>query len=57
VAAFVSRARGGLGAILDDVFAHERERYVGALATVTPETESGDRLRDMARRASATAPT
>jgi hypothetical protein len=57
VAAFVSRAREGLGAILDDVFAGERDRYAGALATVTPETESGDRLRDLARRASATAPT
>ena len=55
VAAFVSRARTGLGSILDDVFVEERERYASALAAVTSEKESGDHLRQAAQRASVTA--
>lgn len=52
VAAFVSRARNGLGLILDHAFADERERYASALAAVTSEKESGDHLRQAAKRAS-----
>ena len=55
VAAFVSRARNALSAILDRAFAEERERYASALATVASEKESGDHLRQAAQRASAIA--
>jgi energy-coupling factor transporter ATP-binding protein EcfA2 len=57
VAAFVSRARDGLGVILDGVFDDERERYVATLGTVTAERESGDHLRQLAQRASVVAAT
>jgi energy-coupling factor transporter ATP-binding protein EcfA2 len=55
VAAFVSRARSGLGSILDDAFSDERERYVIAVAALTAEGEFGDHLRQAAQRASAIA--
>ena len=55
VAAFVARARHGLGVILDDAFADDRKRFARALAAVISETESGDHLRQAAQRAAVVA--
>ena len=52
VAAFVSRARADLGAILDAAFAEERERYAGALGGLVTDEDLGATLRDAAQRAS-----
>src|SRR5688500_10301385 len=52
VAAFVSRARDALGAILDRAFADEQARYADALGGLPVERDLGEALRDAARRAS-----
>ncbi len=52
VAAFVSRAREDLGAILDAAFTDERDRYGSALGGLPPADDLGTVLRDAARRAS-----
>ncbi len=52
VAAFVSRARDALGAILDRAFADEQARYADALGGLPVERDLGETLRDAARRAS-----
>ncbi len=56
VAAFVSRAREGLGSILNEAFAHERGRYVSALGGLPSDEDLGAALRDAARRASVSEP-
>jgi hypothetical protein len=54
VAAFVGRAREGLGRILDDTFGAERDRYDRALGRGVEGTEGlADRLRERARAVAA----
>ena len=50
VAAFVSRARDSLGAILDEAYADERARFASALGGLPPGDDLGATLRDAARR-------
>src|SRR3990170_3590800 len=52
VAAFVSRARDALGAILDKAFADEQVRFADVLGGLPVERDLGAVLRDAARRAS-----
>ncbi len=52
VAAFVSRARERLGAILDAAFADERDRFSSALGGLPADEDLGTVLRDAARQAS-----
>jgi len=52
VAAFVSRARGDLGALLDAAFADERDRFGSALGGLPADDDLGAVLRDAALRAS-----
>ena len=52
VAAFVSRARDSLGAILDGAFADERDRYASALGGSSLDDDLAELLRDAARRSS-----
>ena len=52
VAAFVSRARDDLGAILDAAFADERGRYATALGGLPADDDLGAILRDAAQRSS-----
>lgn len=56
VAAFVSRARGRLGAILDEAFADERGRYASALGGLPVDDDLGGILRDAARRSASIDP-
>ena len=51
VAAFVSRARDTLGAILDEAFAGERGRYAATLGGLPVTEDLGAILREAARRA------
>ena len=52
VAAFVSRARDELGAILDGAFDDERARYAAALGGIPAEDDLAEILRDTAERSS-----
>ena len=52
VAAFVSRARDELGAILDGAFDDERARYAAALGGIPAEDDLAEILRDAAERSS-----
>jgi energy-coupling factor transporter ATP-binding protein EcfA2 len=55
VAAFVSRARESLGAILDHAFDDERSRFADSLGGLPVDEDLGAVLRDTAARAAATA--
>lgn len=53
VAAFVGRARGALGSLLDTAFDMERRRFTDALGSLADAGDLADRLRSAARAAAA----